>query len=897
MKLIHLITLLTLLLTAATLMAAPHTALPIAVNQPDGTPLTVYASGDEFHNWLHDADNYTIVRDDAGRYVYAAQAGEGVAPTDLVVGRDLPSQRSLQPGINLSPALVREKYDRYAQMRDYGNGRSPHIGQFNNVVIFIKFADDPEFSSPITVYDDLFNSLGENANSMRHYFKAASYDQLNVESTFYPIPDGNTVLCYVDSHPRNYYRVYSAANTIGYQGDTDRTQREQQLLVRAVNAVSSQIPTTLDIDGDDDGYVDNVCFIIQGSPDGWAELLWPHRWVLYAATAYIHGAQVWDFNFQLESSVAGSGAGVLSHEMFHSLGAPDLYRYNDTTITPIGGWDIMANDANPPQHMSAWMKYKYGQWLPEVTSISASGTYTLSPVAESATNNIFRIPSWRTNEYYLVEYRKPYGMYDGNLPGSGLLVYRLNANEDGNAQGPPDELYIYRPFGYNTTTNGALSMAAFAQQYGRVELSEATSPNGFMSNNSPGGLNLYDVGPAGDTITFKVKISDIQLTSPHGGETWFSGSNKAITWKARSTGGTVTIEYSQNGGSSWTSITSAAPNNGSYTWYNVPVMNSPSMHIRLTLNSNGNTDSNVYPFAVVSELAVPQGVYPANAATGIPTNPLITWQNVPGATGYQFQLSANPNFESFLVNILGHPQNSYQASGLTPFQTYYWRAASEADVGVSPFCETQSFTTGNLTELPAVPDLVSPAHMATNLPVDLTFTWTASPLASGYWLQICSSPYFVNACLNIENITGNSYTVQNLHHYTVYYWRVAAQNIAGSSNFSQARRFSTVQGTPNDDAVTPSAVNALAQNHPNPFNPGTYIALSVKDTSTPLDVTVFNTRGQIVRRLHNGIPAKNSIELYWDGKDDAGRRVSDGIYYYRMRSGSYQETRKMLLIK
>ncbi len=893
----RILSLLLLLLAATTLVAAPHTALPIDVTQPDGTALRVYASGDEFHNWLHDSENYTIVRDAGGRYVYALQDGENVAPSDLIVGQDLPSQRGLVPGINLGAALIKEKYDRYAQMRDYGNGRSPHIGLFNNLVVFIRFADDPPFASPITFYNSIFNDLGDTANSMRNYFKAASYDQLNVESSFFPAPDGNTIVCYVDTNPRDYYKLYSSANPIGYQGDSQRTQREQQMLARAVAFVSTQIPTSLDIDGDDDGYVDNVCFIIQGSPEGWSELLWPHRWVLYAASAYIHGSQVWDFNFQLESSVAGSGAGVLSHEMFHSLSAPDLYRYEDTTITPIGGWDIMASDTNPPQHMGAWMKHKYGQWITDIPSISTSGTYTLYPLASSPTNNFYRIPSWRTNEYYLVEYRKANGMYDSTLPGSGLLVYRLNTNEDGNAQGPPDELYIYRPFGYNTTTNGALSMAAFTQQNGRVEISEATSPNGFMSNNTPGGLNLYDVGFAGDTISFSVKISDIQLTSPHGGETWFSGANKSITWKARTNTGTVTVEYSQNGGAAWTQLTNNAPNNGSWTWYNVPMMNSPSMHIRLTLNSNGNVDSNVYPFAIVSELAVPQGTYPNNNSADIPTNPVIAWGNVPGATGYQFQLSANAEFTSFLVNELNHPENSYAVSGLIPFTTYYWRVASIADVGISPFCDTQSFTTGNVSELPAIPDLLSPAHMATNLPVDVTFTWTPSTIASGYWLQVCANPYFANNCLNVENISGTSYTVSGLNHYSTYYWRVAAQNIAGSSNFSLARRFSTTQGSPNEDPVIPVAVNMLGRNYPNPFNPSTRISLSVKEPSASLEVVIFNTRGQVVRVLHNGIPGKNHLELIWDGKDAAGQTAGSGIYYYRMRSADFTSTRKMLMIK
>jgi len=303
--------------------------------------------------------------------------------------------------------------------------------------------------------------------------------------------------------------------------------------------------------------------------------------VLYAATAYIHGKQVWDFNFQLETSLFSSAASVLAHEMFHSLGAPDLYRYSDNTITPIGSWDLMSGNTNPPQHMSAWMKYRYGEWLPEIPSITSSGTYTLNPVAASATNNFYRVNSWRSNEYYVLEYRKPHGMYDGTLPGTGLLVYRLDTRESGNAQGPPDELYIYRPYGINTTTNGVISQAAFSQQSGRIEINESTRPHGFTGNNSSGGLNLYDIGFAGDTISFKIKISDIQLTYPHGGEVWFSGTNKDISWKSKITTGTVKIEYSTDGGNNWVQIISGVPNSGYYTWYNVPALNTNQGHIAL----------------------------------------------------------------------------------------------------------------------------------------------------------------------------------------------------------------------------------------------------------------------------------------------------------------------------
>jgi M6 family metalloprotease-like protein len=883
------------LLAVGLLAAAPLVNTPVTVYQPDGRELNILASGDEFHNWLHDSNDYTIVQDDAGYYVYARQEGENVAPTQFVVGKDDPLQRGIQPGINLSERLIREKYERQANLRDYSNAKSPHIGPFNNLVVFIKFADDPDFSSPITVYDEMFNSPDD--NSMKRYFNEASYDLLDLDSTFYPPPDGNTIVCYTDIYTRNYYKVYSPSNPKGYANDSERTQREHNLLLRAVNHIEPMVPTDLVIDGDDDGYVDNTCFIIQGSPEGWADLLWPHRWVLYSVNALIHGKRVWDFNFQLESSALSSGASVLSHEMFHSLSAPDLYRYVDTIINPVGRWDLMASNTNPPQHMSVWMKYRYGQWIDSVPDITTSGTYSLQPVATSSTNNIYRVSSWQSNEYYILEYRKPSDNYDHTLPGTGLLVYRLDTREEGNAQGPPDELYIYRPNADNTTSNGTLNMANFSQQEGRTELSEATSPNGFLGNNAPGGLNLYDIGYAGDSISFKVKISEIQLTYPHGGETWFSGTTKTITWKAKSLTGTVTLEYSTDGGTSWNTLSTSTSNNGFYVWSNIPSMDSDEVHIRVTQNSNGQTDSNVHSFAILSEMAVPEGTYPADGATEIPTNPLLAWSDVPGVTGYQLQVSDDPQFSTYLVNLLDHPDNTYQLNSLTPYQTYYWRVSSISEIGIGPFCETLCFTTGNVSELPAPPQLTYPQHMAGEIPLELDFCWVSSPLADSYTLQVDQSQYFTDPQINIGDITQNSYFIDCLEPSTTYYWRVRASNVAGHSYYSQINRFSTIQNVANSDDLIPVARNILEQNHPNPFNPSTTIALSVKEPAANLTVRIFNLRGQLVRTMHDGIPGEHKLNLIWDGKDDLGRDVGSGIYHYRMRSGDFMQTRKMLLLK
>jgi M6 family metalloprotease-like protein len=74
--------------------------------------------------------------------------------------------------------------------------------------------------------------------------------------------------------------------------------------------------------------------------------------------------------------------------MFHSLGAPDLYHYSYDGLQPVYTWDVMETNLNPPQHMGAYMKYKYGEWITSIPVITSSGTYTLNPLTSSANNCI-----------------------------------------------------------------------------------------------------------------------------------------------------------------------------------------------------------------------------------------------------------------------------------------------------------------------------------------------------------------------------------------------------------------------------------------------------------------------------------------------------------------------------
>jgi len=517
--------------------------VPVSLSQPDGSKPELFATGDEYYNWLHDKDGFTVKQNDAGWYVYLdRQDKDELVFTSWVAGRDNPAAKGLQPWTNLSPTRMGEiRKQASAQLRLSDSGRAPTSGTLNNLAIFIRFSDQSEYTQNISTYNAMFN--GTTGNTMQSYFWEVSYNTLNIPTTYYPAP-ATTVISWQDSHPRAYYSPYSTSNTIGYNGDTERTDREFTLLVNAVNGVSAQVPTGLNLDGDGDGMVDNVCFIIQGGTDGWAELLWPHRWSIYDRSVYINSKRVYDFNFQLSDYLSTSGVGVLCHEMFHSLGAPDLYHYSYDGLVPVGPWDVMENDGNPPQHMSAYMKYRYGHWISEIPELTADGTYSLNALT-SATNNCYKIASPNSGtEYFVVEYRRKTGTFENSLPGSGLLVYRVNPAYEGNADGPPDELYLYRPGG-TTTVNGTVNSANYSAESGRTAINSTTNPTPFLTNGSAGGLNINTIGSAaGTTISFVLGnpipgMPTCQISSPADGSGYDMNSTIPVNVTATDTDGTI----------------------------------------------------------------------------------------------------------------------------------------------------------------------------------------------------------------------------------------------------------------------------------------------------------------------------------------------------------------------
>ncbi|MCK9584506.1 MAG: carboxypeptidase regulatory-like domain-containing protein [Candidatus Cloacimonetes bacterium] len=103
-------------------------------------------------------------------------------------------------------------------------------------------------------------------------------------------------------------------------------------------------------------------------------------------------------------------------------------------------------------------------------------------------------------------------------------------------------------------------------------------------------------------------------------------------------------------------------------------------------------------------------------------------------------------------------------------------------------------------------------------------------------------------------------------------------------------------GVGNENGVAPVYTTALKGNYPNPFNPETTISFSVKDAG-PVSVEIYNVKGQLVKKLVNGVKEAGDHTAVWNGKDNNGRAVSSGVYYFKMNAGKYSSTKKMIMMK
>lgn len=97
-------------------------------------------------------------------------------------------------------------------------------------------------------------------------------------------------------------------------------------------------------------------------------------------------------------------------------------------------------------------------------------------------------------------------------------------------------------------------------------------------------------------------------------------------------------------------------------------------------------------------------------------------------------------------------------------------------------------------------------------------------------------------------------------------------------------------------ADTPDAVKLMAVNHPNPFNPSTSIEFVLPATGH-MSVKIFDVRGNLIETLLDEQRAAGPGQVTWHGTDAQGGKVSSGVYFYEVRTGTEVRVQKMALVK
>lgn len=87
----------------------------------------------------------------------------------------------------------------------------------------------------------------------------------------------------------------------------------------------------------------------------------------------------------------------------------------------------------------------------------------------------------------------------------------------------------------------------------------------------------------------------------------------------------------------------------------------------------------------------------------------------------------------------------------------------------------------------------------------------------------------------------------------------------------------------------------LYQNYPNPFNPHTIIRYNLKESS-PVNLKIFSINGEEIANLVSSEQPAGQHEVVWDGRNNFGQQVAEGVYLYYLNAGKFNEAKKMIYL-
>ena len=512
------------------------------VTQSDGTRLTVHLVGDEFYHRTMTTDGYTLLQRSNGDYVYAVESGLALIASDVVAHNPLmrnPGEvkllSKLPKGLTDKALMAQGKALHATRDRQNASTRTDYQN-FRGLLILINY-NDRTFTYGNDIFDAMMNQkdyTGFYSNdgyyvsctgSARDYY----YD--NSMGAFEPQFDvvGPVTVNYSCTDPQG---------TSGMIGD---------IFVAAVDALNPSVDFSR-YDGDDDGIVDMIYFVVAGYTANFSGnnsgYLWPHQFYMYYYTNQQYDG-VYLGRYSCSGEIYGwedygytdpDGIGTICHEFTHSLGLMDLYDTNyeqDGQANDPGDWDIMAggcymNSSRTPVGFSLWERYRLGFADPEEITEKRAG-YSLEPLNTSNTGYWLATPNG--NEIFMLENRQKTG-WDTYLPGHGMLITRVEYYRSRWSANiiNADASHMFYEIVRAGNGFGSNSNDPFPGTDHVTEINNLTMPNLMTWDGQANEYGLNNIAENNKIITFNVVNGD-GTTPGHGFEVGDVNHDQSVTIK------------------------------------------------------------------------------------------------------------------------------------------------------------------------------------------------------------------------------------------------------------------------------------------------------------------------------------------------------------------------------
>ncbi|MBN2104268.1 T9SS type A sorting domain-containing protein [bacterium] len=256
----------------------------------------------------------------------------------------------------------------------------------------------------------------------------------------------------------------------------------------------------------------------------------------------------------------------------------------------------------------------------------------------------------------------------------------------------------------------------------------------------------------------------------------------------------------------------------------------------------------------------------------------LQWRKVINADEYLVQISDEPGFARILLSA-ATSDTIESINGTVEGQKYYWRVAARNIGGSGPWSDVWNFTI-----------ILKPTSfkLRQSGSTEITLTWTDnSDVEDGYVIERKLSGDTEFKVLDTLKGSGNEYIDKTAAPGQAYIYRIKAYKGSAESDYSNEISIN-MTGIQEEDMPTEYSIS---QNNPNPFNPTTTIMFTLPETALT-KIAIYDLLGREIMTLVNKKLQAGFHEMNIDANN-----ISSGVYIYRIQSGDFIQSKKMMLMK